>query len=72
MNDGGGYKGWQCVECGAKGIKGDMKRHVEAKHLKNTQVACNVCGKVYKNRHCLQIHVSTSHKSFGNVPLSTQ
>ena len=62
VNEIGGRKGWQCVECGVRGLKGDVKRHVEAKHLVNTQVACNICGKVYKNSHSLGSHMYLVHK----------
>ena len=62
VNVGGGYRGWQCVECDVRGTKGDMKKHVESNHITNTQVVCNLCGKVYKNRNSLGNHISLSHK----------
>jgi len=59
VNQGTGGAGWQCIECGRTGKKGDMKRHVEARHLLNTQVACKYCGKLCKTTNSLQHHIAT-------------
>ena len=56
---GGGV--WQCAECGKQGNKGDLKRHIEAKHMLNTKIECQVCGKCAKTRDSLRKHMKAEH-----------
>ena len=59
VSHGGGV--WQCVECGGQGKKGDMKRHVEAKHMLDPKINCPLCGKSAKTRDSLRKHVKADH-----------
>ena len=57
--EGGGGTGagplWGCL-----GITGDMRRHVEAKHIL-TQIQCSYCGKPVKTRDSLRKHMKADH-----------
>jgi len=54
-NLGGGL--WRCVFCGVMKRKADIRRHIEAKHMDNAGVACENCGKNFKNRDSMRKHV---------------
>ena len=41
--------------------KNKMQQHAEI-HLKGFSHLCNYCGKNYKNRPSLKVHISTTHK----------
>ena len=48
---------WRCNECDYKSsVRGDMKNHIEAKHVENSSVSCNICGFVTKTRKALKMH----------------
>jgi len=59
VSNGGGV--WQCGECGKQGNKGDVKRHIEAKHMLNTKITCPLCGKSTKTRDSLRKHMKSDH-----------
>jgi uncharacterized C2H2 Zn-finger protein len=54
VNQGGGL--WRCVPCGIMKRKTDMRRHIEANHLENTDVHCDKCGKNFKTRDSMRKH----------------
>ena len=56
-----GENGWQCAACGFLGRKDNIRQHIEARHMENTNVSCEVCGKVYKTKHSLHNHVASKH-----------
>ena len=43
--------------------KRNARVHIEAKHLQNYQVSCNLCGFVSKSRDSLRKHVKSYHNS---------
>ena len=61
--DSTGCRVWQCSECGKLGKKGDLKKHIEAKHMTNTKIDCPICRKSAKTRDSLRKHMKTNHNS---------
>ena len=59
LPNGGGV--WQCAACSKQGNKGDIKRHIEAKHMLNTEINCQICGKSTKTRDSLRKHMKNHH-----------
>jgi len=59
LPNGGGV--WQCAVCNKQGNKGDIKRHIEAKHMLNTEINCQICGKSTKTRDSLRKHMKNHH-----------
>lgn len=54
---------WQCIECGKTSrVSTNLKDHIEANHLGNLQIECNMCAKMFKSRGSLRAHVRSSHK----------
>ena len=51
-----------CKVCGKEGQATDLKRHIEASHLEEVSVPCNLCDKIFKSRLTLSQHVSKYHK----------
>jgi len=59
LNDGG----FICLVCQKEAsTKGNLKKHIESMHMEEDPVACNVCGKIFKNRNTLQNHISLTHR----------
>ena len=61
-------KGWICKMCGkldsssnATG-KGNMKVHIEGKHIEGAGNPCPICGNILKTRDSLRKHMQRSHK----------
>jgi len=58
--------GWQCRMCGKVNIKPNskqnMKTHVESIHMEGGAHPCNQCGKIYRSRHSLQVHIASFHR----------
>ena len=54
---------WQCSECGKVGKKGDLKKHIEAKHITNIKIDCPICKKRAKTRDSLRKHMKAKHNS---------
>jgi len=44
-------------------IQGDLKKHIEAKHMTNTKIDCPICKKSAKTRDSLRKHMKTNHNS---------
>ena len=55
-------RGKYCKVCGREGRSIDIKRHIEAHHLKGVSIPCNQCDKTSKSRDSLRKHVSKHHK----------
>ena len=56
------YDGWVCNRCGKLSkLKGDIKNHIEGKHIEGMEHPCSTCGKVYRSRNSLKNHKSVSH-----------
>ena len=54
---------WACCECDYKSsVRGDMKNHIEAKHIVNACVSCDICGHLTKTRKALKMHKYRQHK----------
>ena len=51
-----------CNICGKEDNYTTIMRHIEANHLNNLKIPCQLCGKVLKNRNSLATHHSQSHK----------
>ena len=59
-----GLNMWTCTECGhATKDKGDLRKHVEAKHIQNNGFTCIHCGKLYPSKNSLTSHVSRYHRN---------
>jgi len=54
---------WYCVECQYESNnKGDMRNHIEAKHVDST-ISCDLCGVVTKTRKALKMHKYRQHRN---------
>ena len=51
-----------CNICGKEDNYTAIMQHIEAKHLDNLKIPCQLCGKVLKTRASLATHRSQSHK----------
>ena len=51
-----------CNICGKEDNYTTIMRHIEANHLNNLKIPCQLCGKVLKNRNSLATHCAQSHK----------
>jgi len=53
---------WVCADCGKTSMfKGDVARHIEAKHIEGLSFSCLFCEKIFKTRDTLRKHVA-SHR----------
>ena len=54
---------WFCLECHYESsIKGDVKNHIEAKHIEAAATSCDLCGVVTKTRKAMKMHKHRQHK----------
>ena len=55
---------FQCKVCGKTNLrKHHIVNHVEAVHFPHMfKYSCHYCGKEYKSKNSLDVHVSTSHR----------
>ena len=51
----GGGK-WQCLDCLYVSQCGNVKKHIESKHVTPQEYSCKYCGKVLWGRHALNNH----------------
>ena len=51
-----------CRVCGKEGPMNLIVAHIEAKHMTELSIPCNICGKNFKNRSSLTVHRSREHK----------
>ena len=53
---------WLCGLCGVSfGVKRDLKRHIEAKHVVLPPQYCNLCNKASKTSHSMMMHMKRVH-----------
>ena len=53
---------WTCSICNVPFInRKDVARHIEAKHVSLPELQCPICGKAYKTRHSMSIHLKKAH-----------
>ena len=50
-----------CKVCGKEGQATDLKRHIEASHLEEVSVPCNLCDKILRTREALRKHKKSDH-----------
>ena len=55
-------RGKSCKVCGREGQSIDIKRHIEAHHLKGVSIPCNLCEKTFRCTKSLAQHKQYSHK----------
>ena len=54
---------WSCKVCGKTAKKNQVIIfHIEAKHIAGVSHPCNQCGKMFRSRHSLAVHISNIHK----------
>ena len=53
---------WMCKVCGKKGMLGNIKSHIESKHITGVSHNCSICGKASKSRKALGIHKAKHNK----------
>ena len=54
---------WYCVDCHYESAnKGDVRNHIEAKHIDTVGTACDICGIVTKTRKAMKMHKMRQHK----------
>lgn len=57
---------WSCKVCGKfANHKSKLKQHVET-HIDGFSHPCNICGKSYRSRNVLRMHLSRDHKNKKN------
>ena len=47
--------------CGKEGERTSIIRHIEANHINDISIPCNICGKINKTRHGLRVHNRIYH-----------
>ena len=52
---------WTCNMCGKQGTHGQIKRHIEAKHITGVRHKCDLCHKTSKSRYALKVHKKRNH-----------
>ena len=55
---------FRCAMCGYEAKNGDMKKHIEAKHLEGVSIPCNICHHIARSRRGLQTHRSKHHTNW--------
>ena len=54
---------WQCIICSySSRYKGDVKKHVEAKHIQSGGYNCEICGKYCPSINALKSHNARNHR----------
>ena len=54
---------YNCKVCGKEGEKGNVRQHIETKHIDGISVPCKTCEKTFRSRHLLNQH---NHNNHGN------
>lgn len=62
-NHGRRRKAFLCKVCGKEMRYADLKRHIEANHLKGVSHSCDVCGKISRSRDGLRVHIYKKHRA---------
>jgi len=50
-----------CKVCGKEGYSSDIKRHIEANHVEEVSLPCNLCDKILRTRDALRCHRKSDH-----------
>ena len=53
---------WRCGICGQSGLKTDIFRHIEARHVTLPYLYCDVCQVASKTRDSLKRHKQKYHR----------
>ena len=58
-----------CKVCGKEAKDVDIRRHIEAKHIRNVSRICDICGKMSSSRNGLRNHIFKVHNNshVGNI-----
>ena len=58
-----------CKVCGKEAKDVDIRRHIEAKHIRNVSRICDICGKTSSSRNGLRNHIFKVHNNshFGTI-----
>ena len=51
----------RCKVCGKEGMSNAIKDHIEANHLEEIIVPCNLCDKTFSTRASLRMHKHKIH-----------
>ena len=54
----------RCTVCGKEGQSPNIKDHIEANHLEGVIIPCNLCGKTFRSRNTLKLHIIPYHIRF--------
>ena len=57
-----GQRLYRCEGCGKEAIIGNLKNHIEAKHLEGVSITCNFCEKTFRARNTLKKHMAKDHQ----------
>ena len=52
-----------CKVCGKEAKDVDIRRHIEAKHIRNVSRICDICGKISSSRNGLRNHIFKVHNN---------
>ena len=58
---GGKQKNNVCKVCGKEGTYGNIRNHIELKHMEGIALPCDLCGDTFTTRRKLTHHHKTSH-----------
>ena len=50
------HKSYICHVCQKEGLVGDIKRHIEAKHIEGIYIPCTFCEKTFRSSNALRLH----------------
>ena len=55
---------YSCKMCNQKSThKATLKRHIEGKHTQGGSHPCQICGKIFRSSHYLNVHMSNIHRN---------
>ena len=55
---------WSCQICQLTNKdKTRMKKHIESKHIEDMSHPCSLCGKLFRSRNNLKVHLSRNHRN---------
>ena len=57
----GSQMAWACNLCGKEATQGQMRRHIESKHITGVRHKCDLCHKTSKSRYALKVHQKRNH-----------
>ena len=52
---------WACNLCGKEATQGQIRRHIESKHITGVRHKCDLCHKTSKSRYALKVHKKRNH-----------